>query len=44
MCGLDYGHPYADRARTRIYVRGMASREDRIEGATRPRLRDGAGP
>jgi uncharacterized protein YfaQ (DUF2300 family) len=30
VCGLDYGHPYADRARARIYVRGMASREDRI--------------
>jgi uncharacterized protein YfaQ (DUF2300 family) len=30
VCSLDYGHPYADRARQRIYVRGIASREDRI--------------
>jgi uncharacterized protein YfaQ (DUF2300 family) len=30
VCGLDYGHPYADRARQRIYVRGIATREDRI--------------
>jgi uncharacterized protein YfaQ (DUF2300 family) len=30
VCGLDYGNPYADRARARIYVRGITSREDRI--------------
>ncbi len=30
VCSLDYGHPYADRARQRIYVRGIATREDRI--------------
>jgi uncharacterized protein YfaQ (DUF2300 family) len=30
VCGLDYGNPYADRARQRIYVRGMTTREDRI--------------
>jgi uncharacterized protein YfaQ (DUF2300 family) len=30
VCSLEYGHPYADRARQRIYVRGIATREDRI--------------
>jgi uncharacterized protein YfaQ (DUF2300 family) len=30
VCGLEYGNPYADRARQRIYVRGIATREDRI--------------
>jgi uncharacterized protein YfaQ (DUF2300 family) len=30
VCALDYGNPYADRLRSRIYVRGVASTEDRI--------------
>jgi uncharacterized protein YfaQ (DUF2300 family) len=30
VCGLDYGNPYADRARATIHVRGLATREDRI--------------
>jgi uncharacterized protein YfaQ (DUF2300 family) len=30
VCALDYGNPYADRARSRIYVRGVATLEDRI--------------
>ncbi len=30
VCALDYGNPYADRSRNRIYVRGVATTEDRI--------------
>ena len=30
VCALDSGHPYADRAHGRIYVRGVATLEDRI--------------
>jgi uncharacterized protein YfaQ (DUF2300 family) len=30
VCGLDSGNPYADRARQRIYVRGVGTREDRV--------------
>ncbi len=30
ICRLDFGNPYADRERLRLYVRGATSREDRI--------------
>jgi uncharacterized protein YfaQ (DUF2300 family) len=30
VCALGYGSPYSDRSRLRIYLRGLASREDRI--------------
>jgi uncharacterized protein YfaQ (DUF2300 family) len=30
VCALDYGNPYADRGHLRIYVRGVATPNDRI--------------
>ena len=30
VCALSYGSPYVDRARSRIYLRGLAGREDRL--------------
>jgi uncharacterized protein YfaQ (DUF2300 family) len=30
ICRLDFGSPYADRERLRLYVRGVSNREDRI--------------
>ncbi len=30
VCGVGHGNPYVDRARLRIYVRGVRSRDDRV--------------
>ena len=30
VCALGHGSPYVDRARSRIYLRGLAGREDRL--------------